>query len=240
MNSLESDDTCNLPCWLTIKPGETKFRDVQNIFLQYSSIASLKISSDSAFLRIFFPDFENATHDTAVEINPAESGQIKRILISASTYQDKNGPIDYMNPDFQKLWQRYFLPGIFTRNGAPGKIFLDTTLLSADTASSYPFVLWIIYPQQGFLIRYEGQNFKRGDNLEICPMQSRIEIKIWDTRQSSYEEFIKDDRALGISISLGPQSIESVSEFSTYSFYEMFISGDINSCFETPIAVWPH
>jgi hypothetical protein len=239
VSSLESDDTCNLPCWLTIRPEETQFEDVQNIFLQYSSIASLKISSDRAFLRIFLPDFEHATHDVAVEINSANSGQIEKMLISASTYQDKNGPIDFQNPDFQKLWHRYFLPGVFARNGAPEKIFLDTTSISPDTATSYPFVLWIIYPQQGFLIRYEGHNFKNSDNLEICPMQSRLEIKIWDARQSSYEEFIKDDRASGITTSLGPQPIESVTDFSTNSFYEMFKSGDITTCFGTPIAIWP-
>ncbi len=240
VNSLESDDTCSLPCWLSIRPGETPFKDAQNIFSQYSSIASLSISPDVAFLRVFFPDFENATHDVAVEINPTNNGQIERMLIFASTYQDKNGPIDYKNPNFQKLWQRYFLPGIFSQNGVPEKIFLDTTLVSVDTTTSYPFVLWVVYPKQGFLIRYEGQNLMEGENIKICPMQSRIEIKIWGPRQLSYEEFIQDDRASGSSTSLGPQPIESVTRFSLQSFHEMHKSGDINSCFETPVAVWPH
>ena len=89
-------------------------------------------------------------------------------------------------------------------------------------------------------LRSEGIRVQlNGDNLEICPMQSRIEIKIWDVLQSSYEEFIKDDRASGITTSLGPQRIESVTDFSNNSFYEMFKSGNITTCFETPLAIWP-
>ncbi len=132
------------------------------------------------------------------------------------------------------------MPGIFTRYGAPEKIFLDTTLISADPATNYPYVIWMVYPQQGFLIRYQGNNVKIEDSIRICPMQSKIEIRIWDVGKSSYEEFMKDDRALGISTSLGPQPIESVTDFDIESFYETFKAGQLDTCFETPASIWPH
>jgi hypothetical protein len=71
-------------------------------------------------------------------------------------------------------------------------------------------------------------------------MQSRIEIKIWDVEESSYEEFIKDDGALASPFSLGPQPIENVTDFDLQSFYKMFKDGEIDTCFETPSSIWPH
>ena len=240
VNLIKNDRGCNLPCWLGVTPGQTRFEEVENAFSRFSAIASTKFSSQSAFIRVFFPNFKTATHDTATEINPAEDGKVYRILVYAVAYQNINGPANYTNPEFQSLWQRYFMPEVFARHGVPEKIFLDTTLIAADTATAYPFVLWIVYPEQGFLIRYAGNNSKIGENIRICPMQSRIEIKIWDVEKSGYEEFIKDDRALGISTSLGPRPIESVTDYELESFYETFKGGEIDTCFETPASIWPH
>lgn len=243
VNLIEKDDKCKLPCWLGVVPGQTDFDEVVNKFSQFSAIArtglSSGLSSQWVVIRVFFPNFEAATHDIDTIVAPAENGKVSRILVAASTYQDKNGPLDYNNPEFQRLLQRYFVPGIFIRHGPPEKIFLDTTLIAADTSGPYPFVLWVVYPQQGFLMRYQGLNSKIGDTIRICPMQSRIEIKIWDIKILSYEEFIKGDRALGISTSLGPQPIESVTDYDVESFYETFKSGRVDTCFETPASIWP-
>ncbi len=240
INLIEKDSECNLPCWLGVTPGQTKFEEVENIFSQFGTIAYTDFSSQRAFLRVFFPNFETARHDVTTIVIPAENGEISRILVDAAAYQEISGPIDYNNPEFQRLWQRYLLSGIFARYGTPEKIFLDTTRIVFDTEGPYPFVLWIVYPQQGFLIRYQGVNSKIGANIRICPMQSRIEIKTWDAEESSYEEFIKDDSALASPFSLGPQPIEEVTDFSIESFYEKFRSGVVNTCFETPASIWPH
>ena len=238
VNLIESDEECNLPCWLGVTPGQTEFDEVENIFSQFSAIASTKFSSQSAYIRVFLPDFETATHDIATEVSPGENGKVSHVLVRASTYHDKNGPLDFNNSEFQRLLQREFVSAIFTTHGPPERIFLDTTRLSADPATNYPFVLWIIYPQKGLLIRYAGYNAQVGENIRICPMQSRIEIKIWDSKELGYEEFMKNDEAGGIS--LGPQAIESVTDFDIQSFYETFKGGEIDTCFETPTSIWPH
>jgi hypothetical protein len=239
-NSLETANQCNLPCWITITPGKTNFAEVKNVFTQFSPIASVRFFPQKAYMRIFFPNFEAATHDATTEIITDGNGKVAQIMVDASTYRNKNGPINYGNPDFQKLWKRYFLPEIFEQSGLPGNIFLDTTLIAVDTAESYPFVLWIVYPKQGFLIRYEGYNSKDGENITICPLHSKIGIKIWDPAKFSYEQFMKDDRALGVTTSLGPQPIDQVTSFDVQSFYELFRSANEGTCFQTPTAIWPH
>jgi hypothetical protein len=236
---IEKNDECDLPCWLGIIPGQTDSGEVVNKFSEFSAIANTNYSSEWASTRIFLPNFEAATHDIATNVAFAENGKVAQILVAASSYLDKNGPLDYNNPEFQRLLQRYFVPGIFMDYGQPENIFLDTTLIAADPAISFPYVIWVIYPQKGFLIRYQGNNIRVGNNISICPMQSRIEIRIWDVTRSVYEEFIKDDRALGISTSLGPQPIESVTDFDIGSFYEAYSSGRSDTCFETPASIWP-
>ncbi len=239
INLIEKDSECNLPCWLGVTPGQTKFEEVENIFSQFSAIASTDFSLQSAYIRVFFPNFETAVHDTVTEVYPASDGKVLKVLVYAGV--DPKGiyeNITFSNPEYQKMWQRYFVPGIFTSYGPPEKIFLDTTRVVADTPGPYPFALWIVYPEQGFLIRYDGVNSKIGDEIRICPMQSSIEIKIWYVERSNYEEFMKNAEAGGIS--LGPQPIEEVTDFSIESFYEKFRSGTVDTCFETPASIWPH
>ncbi|MEO7841553.1 MAG: hypothetical protein ABIU06_19605 [Anaerolineales bacterium] len=243
---IEKDGECILPCWLGVVPGQTNFYDVADIFSQFSAIASTKFSSASAYIRVFFPNFETAIHATTTEVYSASEvdclicgdGKVSRVWVNAGVDpKGTQGNITYSNPEYQKIWQRYFVPGIFTTHGTPEKIFLDTTLIMGDPSTSFPFALWIVYPQQGFLIRYNGDNIKTGENIRICPMQSRIEITIWDTKTSSYEEFMKN--AEGGGISLGPQPIESVTDFDIESFYETFKAGQLDTCFETPASIWP-
>lgn len=238
-NLVEQNSNCRFPCFLGITPGKTKFDEAVNNLSQFSLIGTTEFSPQWASIRVFFPNFETYIHSTAIDVYPADNKGISRIWVYAGVNLNERKNITYDNPEYQKLWNRYFIPGIFTTYGQPGSIFLDTTLTAADAATSYPFVLWIVYPKNGFLIRYQGRNFETEDNISICPTQSRIEIIIWDLDRSSYEEFIEGDRALGISTSLGPQPIESVTNFDIESFFEKFKSGDINTCFDTPASIWP-
>lgn len=237
INFVGMDSNCNLPCWLGIIPGQTDFDEAASNLSKYSGFAYSEFTSQKAFILMYFPNFENAIHDSGTGVTPGDNRRVSQILVYAVVKPDSSGNVNYAHPEFQKMWRRFFIPEIFTRYGAPEKIFLDTTLIAADPATSYPFVLWIVYPQQGFLIRYQGNNTKIGDKIRICPMQSRIEIKIWDVEKSNYEQFLRGDEAGGIS--LGPQPIEDVTGFDIESFYQTFKEGQLDTCFETPASLWP-
>lgn len=239
VNLIESNEDCNLPCWLDIVPGEVKFNTAISIFLQFSTIAYIEFTSEQADLRVFFPDFEIAIHDTTTRVYSIDNENISHIWVYAGV--DPKGNYDnvsYNYSEYQNLWKRYLVSEIFKTHGTPEKIFLDTTLIAVDNAVSYPFVLWVVYPQNGFLIRYEGINEKIGDAVRICPIKSRIEIKIWDVKMFTYEDFMKNDSAMN-SISLGPQPIESVTDFTIESFYNFFKDGNTDTCFDTPSSYWP-
>jgi len=236
---IRKDINCNLPCWLDITPGQTEFATLEDNFSRFRSIAATEFSSERALVRVFFPDSKIAAFDLITGVTPGEDGTISQIWVSAGIDpKGINQEVSYSDPQYQKLMQRYFLPGIFSGHGLPELIFLDTTLIAVDDASSYPFVLWVVYAQNGFFIRYQGTNEKIEDKIRICPMKSRIEINIWDTKTSTYEDFMKNDSALG-SISLGPQPIETVTDFNRESFYNLFKDGNIESCFDTPTEIWP-
>jgi hypothetical protein len=108
-----------------------------------------------------------------------------------------------------------------------------------DTGGPYPFALWIVYPQQGFLIRYDGDNSTVGGNIRICPLRSSLEIRIWDVEDLGYEDLLKDDSVLAPPFGLGPQPLENVTTLTRESFYERFKSAAIDTCFETPASLWP-
>ena len=232
-NLIQEDPNCASPCWLGIVPGRTNFHDVENIFSQFSAIALIELSARWAYMKVIYPTYYFTTL-----VHPTTSGQIDYIVVETSPDLEANAQGLYTDPVFRKAWQNYYLPELFSKHGAPEEVYLDTTLTAADPASSYPFVLWVIYPKEGFLVRYEGYNLKSGEDITVCPLQSKIKIILWNPETSTYEEFLENDMAMGTS--LGPQPIESVTDFSTDAFYEMFKTAHFDTCFDTPISSWPH
>lgn len=231
--SIPGDANCVLPCWLGIIPGQTGFNDAGNILFQFNAIAISEFSSRWKYIKVIYPTYYMTTL-----VYPTNDDRVDHILIDTSIGPDANERVRYDDPWFRQTWQRYFLPELFRGHGAPEKIFLDTTLVAADPSSSYPYVLWVVYTQQGFLIRYEGDNLKFGDKIRICPLQSKITIKSWNPEMSSYEKYIEGDMAM--ETSLGPQPIESVTDFEIETFFEMFKESEFDTCFETRESIWPH
>ncbi len=232
-NLIQGDVDCLLPCWFGVIPGQSDFNDAGNIFSQFSAIGITEFSSRWAYIKVIYPTYYMTT-----VVYPTADGRADHILVDTSISWDANGKVLYADSSFRKTWQKYFLPELFTRYGAPEKIFLDTTLIAADPGSSYPYVLWVVYPQEGFLIRYEGENSRIGDNIRICPLQSRITMTLWNPEMSSYEKYMQGEMAMGTS--LGPQPIESVTDFNIDTFYQRFKGAGFNTCFETPASIWPH
>jgi hypothetical protein len=230
---IQGDANCALPCWLGISPGKSSFSDAVNILSQFSAIAITEFSSRWAYIKVIYPTYYMTTL-----VYPANHGRVDHIVVDTSLNQDANGKVVYTDSLFREVWQKYSLAELFAQYGAPEKIFLDTTLITADPGSRYLYVLWVVYPQQGFLIRYEGENSRVGENVRICPLQSRITMTLWDPETSTYEKYIEGDMAMGTS--LGPQPIESVTDFDIETFYEIFKGGGFEACFETPVSIWPH
>jgi hypothetical protein len=235
---IQAQDQCALPCWFGITPGKSNFDDANNYFSQFSEIGHIALSSnklslsDWVSLGVNFP-----TYTLTTQVYRASGGKVAYFTIDAHISKIQNEAPVYGDPAYVEMWHGYFLPEIFAKYGMPGKIFLDTTRLQAESTTNYPFVVWIVYPEQGFLLRYEGVNAKVGNNLRICPLQSDLSIISWRTETSTYERYIKDDMAMGTS--LGPQPLEAVTDFDVASFYDRFKNAWSGICFNNPAAFWP-
>lgn len=237
---IEGGEECRLPCWLDNIPGQSNYIESQNQLRQFSGAAfSKSFTSKYSFFEIKFIEGESFSHLISTEIFPSTDGLVKEIVISSYIEPDINGNIDFNNQIYQNLWERYLLFEVLKQNGQPEAIFIDTTRTSIEPTSTYPFVLWIVYPEQGFLIRYEGNNSVRGSMIRICPAQALIKIYIWDPEKLTYEKMMAGDSAVTLPISLGPQPIEGFTEYSVESFYEEFKDSQVNACFETPMKLWP-
>lgn len=229
---IQVQDQCALPCWFGITPGQSNFDDANNYFSQFSEIGHISLSSNRISLRVNFP-----TYYLTAQVYSMSSGKVAYLRVTAPTTLIRDQMWIYGDPAYVEMWHGYFLPALFTKYGMPGKVFLDTTRLQAESTTNYAFVVWVVYPDQGFLIRYQGVNVKVGNNIRICPLQSDLSIISWRTETSTYEGYIKDDMAPGIS--LGPQPLEAVTDFNVESFYDRFKNAHPGTCFDTPASHWP-
>lgn len=230
---IKENDRCDLPCWLNVTPGQTEYRNLENHFLQFSEIGYTEFSSKYAYLDVEFPIF-----DLTTLVYPSSQKKVAYIKVETSITKTVEGyRSDYGNPTYVEMWETYFLPELVKKYGMPEHVFVDTTLWQPESKSNYPFVVWVVYSDLGFLLRYQGINQKVGENLAICPSQSSIRIVTWNPAISNFEQFIKDDEAMASS--LGPQAIERVTDFDLESFYQLFKNGGLDSCFYTPAKYWP-
>lgn len=232
------DKNCKLPCIIGITPGETSFADAANIISQYGINTYITIEGKEISTTTYFPNFENEIHRVDLSFYKSSEGVISRIRILGGV-KPQNGNANYEEPQYQRFWHRFFIPEILNTYGNPQFIYLDTTLQSAHLETSYPFALWLVYPQYGFYLRYEGWNSKNKDIIVICPNQSEIEIRIWDKKYFDHDFFLKDDSVLAKPFALGPQPIETVTSFTKDTFIEKFRTSNVDTCFETPAANWP-
>jgi hypothetical protein len=235
---IQPGEQCALPCFLGITPGESAFDDIYNRFSQFSEIGYIELSSNQlSFSDWFSLDVNFPTYTLVTQVHRASGGKVAYFSTSVQMSLVRDEKWVYDDPTYVKLWHPYFLPGILSNYGRPGQIFLDTTRLSGDPSNVFPFVIWVVYPEHGFLIRYEGDNTKVGDNIRICPLLSDIKIISWRSETTSYERYIEGDMAMGTS--LGPQPIEEVTDFDIDSFYNRYKDAQAGTCFNTPASLWP-
>lgn len=233
-NLIEDESQCSLPCWLDITPGSVSFNKAKDIFSKYTGIARTDFSRKWINMLTLFPSRDAPISALSTTIYPYSNKEISHIIVNIRTV----GNVSYTNQLYQDFWKRYFLPTIFKSYGSPEKIFLDTTRMAVDPTLQYPFVLWVVYPKHGFMLRYDGFNEKVGENLRICPLQSNITIKIWDIDIFNYEEFLRNESALAKPLSLGPQPLDAVTNLDIESFYKMFKDGGLSTCFDTREVLW--
>jgi hypothetical protein len=238
INNLASNADCELPCWWTIKPGETSARSVQQMFLNLGkSVAQYKnYDIDQPYWvasllgrHLPYPFDYVVQHRWFAD----KKGNVK--LLGVIGYSLNWSPPEHFTQD----WQRYSLSEALTRYGVPSKVLIHYW------SFGWQYSIGLVYEDKGFMIKYVGPILDEGRELSenpviICPTKnSPTSISIWlTTPQNGFplsEAF--DLFGYGYPDSHSGYSthpLEEASRMTAQTFYETFLNPDATTCLSVP------
>lgn len=242
---LKNDPPCQLPCWGGVTPGVSTVSEAEKEFMKLKIISSPDFtyfgqSGDAWYvgsLHIFYPLL-----NTQVDISPgfvagASNRTVVNIQIDTQSLPTQNSTGEYFgDQEYNTLLSAYSMPRIFTTYGLPNLVYVR-----ADAYPSPLFLIRLLYLDLGIFISYTMPTEEQGNKLLFCPSKSLITLDLtpqdigenyqdffqqfgdgeWTTLQSTHHKPIED--ALGMTIEEFSQAIISSPE----------------SCFESPIEIWP-
>lgn len=234
LDLLSSNGGCNLPCWWGFVPGQSTWQSIRSF---YASIGKTleKYHSDGGS---YVVNTDILDHDTqSSQVYFPDHDIVDLIVVRAATLRDNS--IVYADPQFVQDFKQYLLPQLLNSHGVPTQSLLET-FAEAPGGPPFPFRLLVIYWQQGILVEYEGRNEIIGEDIQICPLQSTIDMWLWpperEYKWSDIVRFAVGDLVPGATSGYRP--LEETTGMSLEQFHEVFSKADVSTCFTTPVAFW--
>jgi hypothetical protein len=152
---LLQDETCQLPCYLGIIPGQTKFNDANQ---------KLKSMGATIYGELELPyedEIMNAYYFTLdVDITSESVGHnVKLYVYEEIVFRmevDISGPLSKL---FYEYWSRYSITTIMENNGLPDAVYISSKQRAGNN-------VWFLFQESGFFMGNKG--IDREDNL-ACP-----------------------------------------------------------------------
>jgi hypothetical protein len=233
--SLSSGSNCKLPCWWGITPGETTWDDAEQLLLYLGVRIGAVPGSDPETIWHGTGgfDFEGISINNSFGFVESD-GVVDVILISSEGY---NRP-----EEFQALWKNYSPKKILERYGAPDRVRLNVT---EAYALGRGYHLWFFYDELGFMFRYPGDIID-APVLRVCPVIERmraIDLSLQaPTSSLSLERFDAVLEDIRLETETGKtrvlHSIQDATGLDEKEFYNMFMSEEQPTCFDTPQDIW--
>ncbi len=227
---LRESQTCRLPCWWNLTPGESDWKTAQELFTSLG-LRVHAYGKEGASIRSY--DVTGVTPKSGTQFLQkygVQDGIIQDILVKAVPAKG------YEDTQFARDWQPFLLPQILSAYGKPAEVLLLTYHSVPDT--SVPYYLIVFYPEQGFLVMYTGNRIEVGNALRICPLQSELVLITWPPgKYSSLAEVIPQPNPF-FHPAEEYMPIQKVTNLSVEAFYANFKNADDQVCFDTPASLW--
>jgi hypothetical protein len=231
INNLASNADCELPCWWTIKPGETTSQSVQQMFLNLGkSVSRNEDSRGLQYRASLFGRHAPYPFDYTVEHRWFDKNGIVNLLgVTGSA-------LNWLPPQhFEQDWSRYALHEALARYGVPSKVLVHYWNFGVR------YDITLVYEDKGFLIRYSGPIIDEESEISekpviICPTQNKpTEITIWMTQPASKALANFEYGRWDLSPSHSPMpALEEVTKMSIPDFYNAFLNPDTTTCLTVP------
>lgn len=237
-NLLLENGGCILPCFLGYSPGISSREDVQNFFREFrvKDTPDLSISRTVATDRSIIGFYIRLTNNY--------------LNIGMSTFENKGrvevfGMGSFSQPEWElsyaEVMKYYLLPQILINYGKPSEIIILTYRNDRQRpdVTSFPFFLVLLYPNQGFYVKYEMERVTSGTNFLGCPSKSFVDVVVWTPNDDEIFESIVKPTINGEYFS-DYKSLSDATSLTIEDFYQGFSNPESQNCLETSIETWPN
>ena len=229
---LETNKGCDLPCFLGITPGESKWEDLRSLVSPVYPEENFAPNNNGIYIAPFSFNPGNKTYLEITFFGP--EALIEQIMVDGRIYPSTNR-LNY-NPAFAQVMEQYSLKNTLKRFGVPAQIFLFVHgHFEPQSGTGAEIVL--VYDEIGVMTHYifgdiveelVTQNPDTGA-LRACLAYDQIEmIRLYLQSPDSDEQLSNQLK----NVLLEP--LEKTTDLSIDDFYDLFIMPQQDICFEVP------
>jgi hypothetical protein len=214
LESILADPTCRLPCWATISVGTTSWQEARQLFERMGLwiIPEAGNGPSRGPYDVLLPLKGSAVFDV-------EQGVVHSVLVrneaTASQFNVRQVITQYGTPDFVLL-------GAFAWYPEP----------------SVPFILVLLFPQLGFVARYEFEAQISGSTVVACPGTTAPTLHIRSLADPWTEGEIHSWYSGEGPPSAFLRPIEEVTTMDAPAFAGLFLEQDSEPCIESRVETW--
>lgn len=227
---IKSNGDCELPCWWGIKPGETRYQEI-NKLLSPLTIRQPYIAGDvsqHALLEYFFPIPETLSFLGRREVDlRIIYEQSKLIYIEVIGLQ----------------WHEYSLSELLSKYGPPDEVIVHT--FQWVPGSAPPFALFLFYSEKGILAYFPSLVEKNEVQVTESTIRGCLsvsaDLSLWSPKNSwTLDEAVKHMTVPILEQEDKPRlSIYEATGMSVFEFYETYKNSTVTPCIDTPKNLWP-
>lgn len=242
---------CALPCFLGYSPGISTKDDIQNFFGQFGvqDAPDLSISRTAVTARSiigFYIRLNN--HYLNMGISTYESmGEVKVIEMGSFIQPDNSNPSQRLDNSYTwdlryaEVMHYYLLQQILAIYGEPSEVIILTYRNDRQRpdVTSFPFFLVLLYPEQGFYVKYKMERITSGINFLGCPSKSFVDVVVWPPNNDKiFEGIVKP--TINSEYLSDYKSLSDATSMTINEFHQIFSNPDTTNCIVTPIETWPN
>jgi len=174
------NNRCELPCWWGIEPGTTSISDAETKLNGYYRIAPSKVIKDGLLLDLSVSILhqENMSKVNAIRIHE----QVLRKIPDGYEWV-------YDEQTYADLLGAYSLQSVLNTFGSSSNVFSTVQVNIGESTSPDFMIIWLLYPEQGFIAKYTANAELNNDIVTGCPTKSFFDLWLFPPdRSESYKQ----------------------------------------------------
>ncbi|MBL8088923.1 MAG: hypothetical protein JNJ43_01245 [Anaerolineales bacterium] len=240
---------CELPCFAGITPGETLLIDASKTLFPFGSISDwnslyekggaigIDYTKEGLILNLFF-QIDSSRNSNKVQLFRVFSQALQKIE-EGSYYQRM-----YDAKLYHEVFSKYSLQRILSTHGHPKEIYMTVEINEAEYDSPDFVLLWLVYPQKGFIAKYTANAYEVDGIVHGCLSKAFVNLWLFPPYKIDLykEELLAYDQELAYIFPVPSPRTKSISDgmnMTIDEFYQIY-SQPIDKCLETPSSNWPN